>query len=217
MSDDELVPIVKETYLSQKPSAGSGLAAAMSLTAAVLFSLIYWFDIAGLGWRLPASGERIFQYGENWRLFTTMFVHADLQHLLANAIGFGALSYLLYGYFGFLVYPCLSLGLSAMVTLISLTTYSPHTRLLGASGMIYFMAAFWLILYLFLERRYSLGKRVLRATGFALIMLVPTVFRPETSYRTHALGFAAGVVCAIGYFLAQKNNLRRAEKVEWDL
>jgi rhomboid protease GluP len=216
MNDDELIPVVKETHLSQKPSEESGFVAAMSLAVIVGASLIYWFDIAGLASKLPANGERVFRHNEYWRLFTTIFVHADLRHLLSNAVGVGALSYLLYGYFGSIVYPWISLGSGVVITLVALTTYPPHVYLLGASGVIYFMAAFWLTLYLFLERRYSTGKRFLRATGFALIVLVPTSFNPETSYRTHGLGFIVGVIFAIIYFIVYRDGFRSAEIIEWE-
>lgn len=206
--------IILKTHLSQKPSEGSSLVTATSLLVLMGFSLLSWSRYTEYARLLPASGETVFTDGEYWRLFSTMFVHADLQHLLSNAIGFSAFSYLLYGYFGFKVFPCLSLGISAVVNLIALATYPPNTSLVGASGAIYFMAAFWLTLYIFLERRFPIGKRLLRAVGFMLIVLIPTSFSIQTSYRTHAISFFTGIVIAIPYFFANKERLRRAEVVE---
>jgi rhomboid protease GluP len=216
MNFEEYEVVVKETWLSKKPAEGSGLVAAASLLVLMGFSLLFWSDYSGLAPQLPANGELVFKQGQYWRLFTSIFVHADLRHLLSNALGMGGLSYLLYGYFGCKVYPCLTLGGGAVVTLIALATYPPHTFLLGASGVIYFMAAFWLTLYVCLERRFSVGKRILRATGFLLIALIPTSFNPETSYRTHAIGFGIGIVVAALYFAANKDRFRRAEEVEID-
>jgi hypothetical protein len=76
------------------------------------------------------------------------------------------------------------------------------------------MASFWLTLYIFLERRFPVGKRLLRAVGFILVVLIPTSFNPQTSYRTHAIGFAAGIVVAIPYFLVNRERLRSADVVE---
>jgi len=210
------IAVVKETHLSRKPAEGSGLVAAASLLVIFGFSLVYWSGNSVYAQRLPASWESAVGRAEYWRLMTTMFIHGDLQHYLVNAFAFGVLSYLLYGYFGPLVYPGLTFALSALVTLISLATYPPGTILVGASGVVYLMAAFWLTMYLFLERTLSIGKRFMRAGGFTLVMLVPTTFQPQTSYRTHALGFAAGVFFAVCFFLARKKEIRNRESIEWE-
>ena len=216
MDFEEYDVVVKETWLSKKPAQGSTLAAALSLLALGGFSLLFWSNYSGLAAQLPASGERVFQHAQYWRLFTSIFIHSDLKHLLSNAVGAGFLSYLLFGYFGFRVYPCLVLGVGAVVTLISVMTYPPQTYLLGASGVIYLMAAFWLTMYICLERRYSIGKRILRATGFLLVVLIPTSFSTEISYRTHAIGFGVGVIAAVFYFLLNKDRFRREEEMEID-
>ena len=216
MDIEEYDVTVKETLLSKKPAEGSGLVAAASLLTMLGFSLLFWSNPAGWASWYPASPEQVFEQGQYWRLLTSIFVHADLKHLLSNAIGVVGLSYLLYGYFGCKVYPCLMLGAGAVVTLIALMTYPPNTSLVGASGVIYLMAAFWLTLYVCLERRHSVGKRIIRATGFLLIVLIPTGYNPQTSYRTHAIGFGFGVLVAIFYFLLNKRRLHRAEEVEID-
>jgi rhomboid protease GluP len=208
--------LIKQTCLSKKPAAGSSLVAAASLLAVMGFSLLFWSDYGGLASQLPASRDLVLAEGQYWRLFTSILIHADLRHLLSNAIGIFGLGHLLYGYFGFKVYPCMTLVFGSAVTLISLITYPPHTILLGASGVIYFMAAFWLTLYVSLERRFSFGMRVFRATGFILIVLFPTSFSPETSYRTHAIGFGVGIVIAALYFFINKDRFRREEVIEWD-
>lgn len=218
MDPDAREYTVSETMLSKKPREGSGLVAAASLLVLMGFSLLFWSNYAGWSRLLPASPEQVLKQGQYWRLFTSMFAHADLKHLLSNAVGISIFSYLLYGYFGFKVYPCIAWGGGALVTLIALTTYPPHTHLLGASGVVYFMAAFWLTLYVCLERRYSLGKRVMRATGFLLIVLIPTSFSPEVSYRTHAIGFGTGVILGIFYFAVNRSRFRSEEEIEleWD-
>lgn len=214
IGDDEFS--VTETHLSRKPAEGSDLVAAASLLAIMGFSLLFWSNYAGLAPQLPANGEQVFEQGQYWRLFTSLFIHADWKHLLSNAPGIAGLGYLLFGYFGFWVYPCITLIMGASITLISMATYPPHTNLIGASGVIYFMAAFWLTLYVCLERRHSAGKRILRATGFILIILIPTSYNPETSYRTHAIGFGVGVIVAAIYFMANRARFRRAEVIEMD-
>ncbi len=218
MDIEENAFTVKETLLSQKPAEGSGMVAATSFLVLMGFSLLYWSNYAGLASHLPASMERISEQGQYWSLFTAIFVHSDWKHLLSNSLGICGLSYLLYGYFGFKIYPGVTLAAGAGVTFIALLTYPPQTILLGASGVVYLMAAFWLTLYVCLERRFSVGKRLFRATGFILIVLVPTSFSPEISYRTHAIGFGVGVIVAVLYFFPNRDRFRREEKleVEWE-
>ena len=207
---------IRETYLSKKPADGSGLVAAASFLVILGFSLIFWSDFHGIASRMPASGEQVFVQGEYWRLCTSILVHADLKHLLSNALGVIGLGYLLYGYFGFRIYPCLILVAGILITLVALATYPPHTFLLGSSGCVYFMAGFWLTMYVCLERRFSIGKRLLRSLGFLLIVLFPTSINPEISYRSHAIGFGVGIVVSGLYFIKRKNSLREAEIIETD-
>lgn len=211
-----LEPVVKETHLSRKPAPGSWLAALASITLLLAASVVYWLDLGGLGRELPAVSELVFGHGEYWRLATGIAVHADFRHFLANGVVFGVLSFLLYGYFGPMVYPVLTWILGSIVTALALFTYRGNTHLVGASGVVYLMAGYWLTLYLFIERRYRPAKRFFRAMGFGLIVLVPTVWDPTVSYRTHAIGFGVGVLFGVVYFLERKDVLRAAERVEWD-
>ncbi len=208
--------IVKETHLSQKPRRGSLWVSLASVMVLLAISLAYWLDLLGMASYLPAVPEKVRQDGEVWRLLMSIGTHADFRHFLGNSIAFGVLSFLLYGYFGGMVYPVLTWTLGTLVTGLALVTYPPTTHLLGASGVIYLMAGFWLTMYLGIERRLSPAKRLFRAFGFALIVLVPTVWDPSVSYRTHGIGFAVGVVFGVIYFVKKKDELRRAERVEWD-
>ena len=208
--------VVKETYLTRKPAPRSHWVALASV--AILFgaSLVYWSDLFGIASLLPASRESVYFRGEYWRLGTAMLVHADFQHFLSNGVVLGVLAFLLYGYYGAAVYPGWTLVFGAIVTGLSLRSYPAQTWLVGASGVVYLMAGFWLALYLVLERRSSLGKRLIRAVGFGVIVLVPTAFEPAVSYRTHLIGFVVGLVMAIAYFLRHKQRLRAAERVVYE-
>lgn len=206
--------VVTETLLSRKPARGSLAVAAASVAMLLLGSLVYWTDAFGLARFLPANREAVFGHFEYFRLFTSILAHADFEHFAANALVFGLLAFLLYGYYGALVFPVLSLANGALTTALALSTYEPDTYLVGASGVVYWMGGFWLSLYLLVERRVGIGKRMLRAVGFSIIVLIPTVFEPEVSYRAHAIGFGLGVAFGLAYFAARKSTLRAAEKME---
>jgi rhomboid protease GluP len=201
---------VKSTLLSRKPrNATVGLIAVGVIT---LMSLIYWSSFLGLESILTATRSGIFERGEYWRLFTALGAHADPQHLLSNSLGFGLFSFLLYDYFGFAVFPVATVLLGALVNALAIWTYNPEVHLLGASGMVYLMTGIWLTLYLFVERRLTIGQRIMRSLGFALAVLMPSTFEQAVSYRTHAIGFVVGVVFGLIYFWINKTEIRKRER-----
>ena len=213
---EPLIPVVKETHLSRAPLASSRRVAGASVGILDAASTTLWLDLLGLGDQLAATSEGLFDRHEYWRALTAIAVHTDLLHLAANALPFGVFAFLLYGYYGFFIYPVSTCGLGAAVTVLTLSTYPNPTSLVGASGVVYLMAAFWLTLYLLVERRISPAKRLVRAAGFVMIVLLPTTLEPLVSYRAHAVGFAVGVVFGAGYFVCTKSALRRSERIEWE-
>ncbi len=208
--------VIKETYLTRKPAPRSQWVALGSVAVLFMASLVYWSDLFGIASLLPASRESVYFRGEYWRLGTSNLIHADFQHFLANGVVLGVLAFLLYGYYGASVYPGLTLFFGAIVTGLALRTYPAQTWLVGASGVVYLMAGFWLALYLMLERRVGIGKRLVRAIGFGVIVLVPTAFEPAVSYRTHLIGFLVGIGFAIAYFSKHKERLRAAERIAYE-
>jgi membrane associated rhomboid family serine protease len=61
-----------------------------------------------------------------------------------------------------------------------------------------------------------MGKRLVRAVGFGVIVLVPTAFEAAVSYRTHLIGFLVGIGFAVAYFAKHKKRLRAAERVVYE-
>jgi rhomboid protease GluP len=200
---------IVETLLSRKPRPSSLPVAILSVMLMLFFSLLHWRSMPGsIG--LGATPETIWR-GQYWRLLTSIAVHSDLGHLAANGGLFLLFSYLLYGYFGFWIYPVLSLLAGGLTSFFSLMTYPPNTLLLGSSGVVYLMAGFWLTLYALIERRLSARQRLLRIAGVGLLVLVPSSIQEHVSYRTHAIGCAMGVVLAAVYFMARRKTIRSAE------
>lgn len=208
-----------ETYLSRKPRRDAKPLAAFLLAVMFAVSMAYW-NYTAPDYPLAATGDAVYRRHEYWRLLTTLFVHSDMGHLLANSLMFVVLGYLLHGYFGYALFPLGAFVFGAITDLITLRTYPPDVHLVGVSGVIYWMSGFWLVLYFCVDRRYSTGGRLLRCLGFALATLFPSSYRPEVSYRTHAVGFALGVVCGAYYFVRHRERLRAAERyvdeIEWD-
>lgn len=209
--------IVRSTLLSNKPKENSALVALIGVLTVLFVSVLCWTEGERFYGLLAAIPDRVFEEGEYWRLLTAMLVHADMKHFLSNAVLFALFSYLLYGYFGFLVFPVLTVLLGGLANYISLMTYGPGAiRLVGASGLVYVMAGFWLVIYVLIERRLTLRKRLLRSTGLGLIVLMPAALQPFVSYRTHALGFVIGVLSGVACFYVRKGAIREAEVVEYE-
>ena len=204
---------VRETLLSRKPRRNSLRVAAGFVAVIVGMSVLGWLNGRAL---LPefAASQGSLQEHAYWQLVTAVAVHSDLQHLLSNIIFLALFSYLLYGYFGFWVFPALGVALAALTNYLSLLTYPAGTSLVGASGLVYWMAGFWLTMYLAVERTLSAGKRVMRAVAIAMVVLLPTSIEPNVGYRAHAIGFGLGVAAAVFYFQRNRATIRAAEVVE---
>jgi rhomboid protease GluP len=211
--DRQAIAVVRETLLSKKPRPGALWVALASLLLIAFVSLVSWRESP---LRLAATRESVFVQGEYGRLLSSMAVHADERHLVVNGAVLGLLTYLVYGYFGAASYPLLGVVLGAIAMGLTLQTYPPDVALLGASGLVYLLAAFWLTSFVLIERRLSPMKRLLRATGFALVTLVPTSFDPHVSYRAHAIGFGLGLVWGLAHFAARRDEIRQEERVELD-
>lgn len=203
---------VVSTMLSRKPKAGAVRAVAWTLGLAAAFSAIYWWGPPEWARALPASGETVFGRAEVWRLFTSMAAHADALHLLSNSVLLTLLVYFAYGAFGSSLYPVGALPAGALALAVTLEGYPPNIRVVGASGMVYLLAGACLTLYVLVERRLSVVKRLVRVVGFSLLVLVPTSVRPEVSYRAHAIGFFFGVCLGLVWFLSRREAIRAAER-----
>lgn len=194
-----------KTYLSDRPSRHSLLLAFIGLASLLLF-----FEMNPEN--LIANGEMIFNKKEYWRAFTTTLLHGDLNHLAHNAFFFTGLAMLLHHYFGFWIFPILSLLVGGLINFVVLSTYPPHVSLVGVSGVIYFMASFWLTLYILIERRQSLTVRFVHAISVSLIFLFPEAFRPQTSYLAHGVGFVFGIPFGLSYYFFNRKKIRSKDK-----
>lgn len=201
-------------WISKKPQAFASSIALLAVLSLFLVTALYW---SNLSWSeyLVANGEAVFGRKEYWRLWTTLFAHADLGHLLSNSLLFGIFGYFLMGHFGLLVFPFASFFFGGLVNFFVLREMNAQTDLLGASGVLYWMGAAWITLYYFVERRGPYWKRIFRALGVAVILFVPQTLEPQVSYLSHFLGFVFGVAWATIYYLWNRQKFLRAETWEW--
>lgn len=178
---------------------------AHAIPAIIIFMLFYAATVIygayPEGEYLWISGNSIFNNHEYWRLLTAIFTHADMQHLLSNALIFLVFGWMLEAYFGLLAFPLASICIGLITNAITVFIYDPGIKLVGASGMAYGMVSLWLVFYIFNDAYYPLPVRIFRAIGFALIMMFPTTFESHVSYLSHAAGFLTGMLA--GFLLVR--------------
>jgi len=181
--------------LSRRPLFSSAIP---FLVFSILFLLCTFplnnFFFPGSLW---ASREAVFTKHEYWRLVTAIFTHADTVHLLSNMPLFCFFGLFLYEYFGFMLFPALSLFVGICANAVTLYFYPDTLRIIGASGMVYGMVSLWLVLYIYHDTGHTVPVRIFRSAGFALMVMFPTTYNPATSYFVHAAGFLIGILSAL--------------------
>jgi rhomboid protease GluP len=206
---------IRDTWLSRRPHPLAALNMAVFLFLMVLLSGAYWSDFASAQSWMAATKSQVFGGHEYWRAWTTLFVHGDGRHLISNSFFFFVLGSLLSAYFGILLVPAMAILFGGLTNLVVLSSMPEDVKLIGASGMVFWMGSAWLTLYLLLDRRRTLLQRSLRAFGVALVLFMPAeAFDPTISYQAHLVGFLLGIAWALIYFVIRHQVLRSAEVYE---
>lgn len=208
---------IVKTLLSRAPHIRGFIVAGSLIFICVLTSQLAWKNKALFEF-LISSYDLVSAKGEVYRLVTALFLHSDLGHLLSNSymlfflslFVFGTLTFSFLGTLGLLLF-CLSGGV--LVNWMTLRSYPPDVGLLGISGLVYFLAGFWFVNFLLIDRRRKLLARLLRVIGVSLVVLFPTTFEERVSYLAHFHGFWIGALFGAGYFLMFFKKIRSYE--EW--
>jgi rhomboid protease GluP len=132
--------------------------------------------------------------GQVWRIFTSMFLHADVGHIIGNCMALYVLGMAAEHGFGFVRAAMLYLlsGVCGAILSLLLTT-GPSV---GASGAIFGLAGgiiafFWKYHRLFLirDKRIGAGRAV-----WALYTIAPGFLQPEIDNSCHIGGFIGGAL-----------------------
>jgi rhomboid protease GluP len=204
--------VVRANWLTRKIDSRAAAVSALVTLFMVFGALVCWGDTWGAESWMPATREQVWGSHQWWRAWTTLLVHADAHHLLANSILFFILGTFVFGYFGAFAFPVLAVGVGGFANLYVLSRMPKSTQLIGMSGVVFWLGGFWLLLYFLIDRRHSFGSRAVRAGGVALGLFMPAeAFDPSISYASHLTGFSLGLVCALIYFLFNRDKIQRAE------
>lgn len=216
MSEDstEFEYKLQSTWLNRPPKKSAGLLTAWMILFLILISLFYWNNPNALR-LMPASRFEVMEQHQYWRLWSTLFAHTDPGHLLSNSLTFFVVGYFLIGYFSAWFFPVAAIVIGGVTNWLALWTYSPEVRLIGISGVVYWMAGAWLVLYFLLDITKTRTQRALRALGVALAVFMPSsAFDPSISYITHLIGFVFGVLSGAIYYYLNREKFKAAEVYE---
>ena len=151
------------------------------------------------------------QNGEYWRLFTSMFLHFGLPHILYNMVCLLALGNMLEeitGHVRFAVIYLISGAAGNLLTcFVELRRGGAFSISAGASGAIFggIGALFWLVL----SDRYVSGRVSVRRMGLLVVLMVAQGFMEAgTNNIAHIGGLAAGFILSVLLFPPRKSKLR---------
>jgi rhomboid protease GluP len=206
---------VRENWLTRSPNPRATPLTLVLTVILYLASLIFFTNAFQSQSWMSASADAVFTHHEYWRAWTALFAHSDPLHLVSNLFLFIPLAYWLIGYFNIWFFPIAGFFIMGLLNMVVLKTMPPQVQLLGASGVVYWMGAAWLTLFLLIDRRHTLKHRVAAAISLVLILLVPETYTPEVSYFSHLLGFAAGAPSALALYVLERKKFEAAEVKEY--
>lgn len=206
--------VITENWLTRSPRDSAYLS---TLIFGILLGLVgYWYldGTWGITPWMAASGQSVLVNGEYWRLWTALFAHADTAHLLGNLSLLLPLAFVLTGHFGVVTFPALGIFLGGVINYIVIQTMPPEVGLIGISGVVYWMGATWLTLFLFIDRRKSLRRRIALALFLTVVLFIPETYKPEVSYLSHFVGYFLGVASGTAIYFFHRSQIESAELKE---
>ncbi|RYZ76137.1 MAG: rhomboid family intramembrane serine protease, partial [Proteobacteria bacterium] len=205
---------LKENWFSKGVSKSAELITLLSLSAILLGSSLFFSNTFGAASLMPATVTGVFEHGEYWRLWTAIFAHADLGHLLSNMLLFVPFAYFLNGYFGSFLFPLLGFVTGGLANYLTLKTMGSGGSLIGASGVVFWMGASWLTLYVLVETKESFRRRLGKALAIGAALFLPQSFEPNISYACHFFGFGIGMLSAASFYYLNQAKFKAADIYE---
>lgn len=197
--DDEPTPLPDVSLLSVHPSPWAfAWAFLYALISGALTAWDHFHPSFGDAWLI--NGHGLAFWDAPLKLTASMLLHSGLEHYLGNMIMLVPFAGFTTAFYGFWAFPVILVTLGVVTHWLTILSYPPYLHLVGSSGLLFVVFGFWLVLWAFVESHLSPGKRLLRFSGFALMMLVPHSYSPTTSYRAHYIGLGLGVIAGLLFY-----------------
>jgi membrane associated rhomboid family serine protease len=146
--------------------------------------------------QLGALVPRAIAAGQYWRLFTSMFLHIGLLHLLLNMYALYLFGFLIENTFGSLRYLALYLVAGFVAGSVSFAFGPPNQIAAGASGAIFGLLGAWFA-YNYRRREMRFNRANLQGALMLIVLnLVISFSIPGIDWRDHLGGLVAGAVAA---------------------
>lgn len=200
---------ISKNWLTQKISPWASTITLILVFLLIAISLYNWTSIHGK--LLTASYEQVYHQKEYWRLWTSLFVHADFLHLASNLFLFIPFAYFLTGFYSWWFFPVSAFLMGGVLNALVLLTLPLHVTLMGVSGVVYWMGASWMLLAFLIDKRESKKLRGLRLLAVTLMLFMPDTYQPQISYLSHGVGFILGLMMSSLYFHLQKEVFKKQE------
>lgn len=207
--------IIRENWLTRSPKKSAISITLFSAFTLFFLALYYLKNTFGLQEWMPASYSLVFNEHQYWRLWSTLFAHADIGHLMNNALLYIPLTYILCAYFPFWFFPLLGLVQGGLINYIVLQNMPPDSYLIGISGVVYWMGGAWLTLFVLIDKRKNIRYRLANVIFLLLMLFVPETYSPHISYLSHFIGFLLGSISAITLYIINRRQFIAAEVYEY--
>ncbi len=179
----------------------------VSMLFIILNVFVYLLSIVNYNWIVNtfANYYLYVRQGEFYRLFTSMFVHANIIHLICNMYALFAVGPLIEKYYGKLKFTLIYIGSGIIGSLFSVVL--TNNASIGASGAIF--GLFGALLYFGYKYRATLD-------GFLRSSIVPTLFVnliigfviPGIDVIGHIGGLVGGLLLSYSVGVVNKENKR---------
>lgn len=167
----------------------------------------------------------VLEEGEYWRLFTSMFYHFNIEHVMFNMLMLYFSGAILEPFFGrfrfFILYFTSGLLADAALIIYNSVIVSENAEIVfaaGASGAVYGLLGAFSAVLLLLRDKVPQGERR-RLPLMVFLLLFGNIFNKSVGHAAHFGGFLAGAVLGAGYCMylrrrqggngEQRSNLRR--------
>lgn len=205
---------IKENWITHQWPPGGVTSTLFLVLLLILGTSLYWHGIFNADEWMPASGTGVLKHHQYWRLWSGLFAHGDLAHILGNLFLFIPFAYFLSHYFGLWLFPFFAFLIGGLINFLVIQTLPEQVTLIGVSGVVYWMGATWMTLDFFIDKRESFSQRLLKASGVSVILFFPTTFLPEVSYLSHFLGYVFGVLTGTIVYILFKKKFKALEIIE---
>ncbi len=185
----------------------------ISIALLILNAFIFLMSGTVMDWMYEKGAlvtELVLRDGEFYRLFTAMFLHADINHLVNNMLMLALAGAIVENYTGHIFYFFLYMLSGLLGNMISMA-YEIRNGLIwvsvGASGAIMGLVGF-VVVWIVINRKTFVRNRnlVVRLIFLGIFVIQACFFQKGANTAAHLGGFLTGVVLGIINIIIFKNN-----------